>query len=135
MAANASTRVTGAPRTRVGTRAAGAERGEAGFGREAAGRGGDFDQLRAQPAQGFRAGGVDARGVQEVPKDRMPEGIEVGTALQAQGGQRLVVKAIQADTVTVDMNHPLAGKSLNFEVTLLGLSEPPTLEKVQRKGQ
>ena len=38
----------------------------------------------------------------------MPEGVEVGTQLQA-GQQQVTVTAIDGDEVTVDFNHQLAG--------------------------
>ncbi len=45
--------------------------------------------------------------------------------LQAQGqdGQllRLVVTAVNAEVVTVDGNHPLAGQALNFDIELVDI--------------
>jgi FKBP-type peptidyl-prolyl cis-trans isomerase 2 len=61
----------------------------------------------------------------EVDKTQFPEGLnpEVGQQLQTQDnqGQPLIVSvaAIEGDKVTLDANHPLAGKDLNFEIELV----------------
>jgi FKBP-type peptidyl-prolyl cis-trans isomerase SlyD len=65
----------------------------------------------------------------EVPKDAIPkEGLKVGTALMARSGsgetRPVIVKEIKDSTVVLDLNHPLAGKTLFFDVKVLGV-EPP----------
>lgn len=60
--------------------------------------------------------------VEAVPKDAF-EGadIEVGMRFEAQtsdGPISVVITGIEGDHVTVDGNHPLAGKSLSFSVTI-----------------
>lgn len=48
--------------------------------------------------------------------------------MQAPTGQHIPAKvqAITKDAIILDLNHPLAGKELNFEITLLNISaEPP----------
>ena len=63
--------------------------------------------------------------IQEVPKNALPDDIQpsVGMPLQARGpeGQavKLVVTAVTEESITVDANHPLAGKALNFDVELV----------------
>jgi peptidylprolyl isomerase len=63
--------------------------------------------------------------VQEVPKSSLPEDIdpEVGMRLQAStpNGQvmQLVVTEVREEAITVDGNHPLAGKALNFDIELV----------------
>ena len=39
------------------------------------------------------------------------------------GEQVVTVTKVELETVTVDANHPLAGKMLNFDVTILGVRE------------
>ncbi|HKK29733.1 MAG TPA: peptidylprolyl isomerase [Alphaproteobacteria bacterium] len=62
--------------------------------------------------------------VHEVPRAEIPEDIplQIGSMLSASDGQgnqmRLTVVDADEETVTLDANHPLAGKSLNFELTL-----------------
>jgi peptidylprolyl isomerase len=52
--------------------------------------------------------------------------LQAGTILQMQapdGGVTLVaVKALNDETVTLDANHPLAGKDLTFEINLLEIA-------------
>ena len=60
--------------------------------------------------------------VQEVPIDKMPGDVEVGTQLFSQtdmGPVNFVVKEIKEMTVVLDANHPLAGKNLIFDLEVL----------------
>jgi FKBP-type peptidyl-prolyl cis-trans isomerase SlyD len=71
-------------------------------------------------------GQIDPRAFQEVPKDKLPpEALKVGTVLTAQGpqGQGVPVRVheIKATTVIMDFNHPLAGKTLSFDVRITGI--------------
>ena len=62
---------------------------------------------------------------QDVPREQIPAEIplEPGLQLQMQTPQGQVVPvtvvAVGEDTVTLDANHPLAGKDLPFEVTMV----------------
>lgn len=61
----------------------------------------------------------------KITKDKFPENInpEVGQQLSMQGGQGqpipVVVTDIEGEEVTLDANHPLAGKDLVFEIELV----------------
>ncbi len=61
----------------------------------------------------------------DVARTQLPSGMEpaVGMPLQLQtndGEQRVVrVAEVTDDKVTLDMNHPLAGQALNFELELV----------------
>jgi len=65
--------------------------------------------------------------IQEVPRSALPDDLEPaeGMGLQAQGpdGQvlNLVVTGVQEESITVDGNHPLAGKALNFDIELVSI--------------
>lgn len=65
--------------------------------------------------------------VQELPKTALPPDLEpeAGMALQAQGqdGQpiHLTVTEVGEETITVDANHPLAGKDLSFDIELVAI--------------
>lgn len=69
----------------------------------------------------------NAQMVQDVPRSALPEDLapKVGMGLQAQGpdGQvaNLVVTAVADESITVDGNHPLAGKALNFDIELVSI--------------
>jgi peptidylprolyl isomerase len=62
---------------------------------------------------------------QAIPREGIPEDIplEVGTTLQMQtpDGQAMPVVVVELDeaTVTLDANHPLAGKDLQFDIELM----------------
>ena len=58
-----------------------------------------------------------------VPKEQVPEGVKAGEFLQAMGPNgepvNVIVTEVTDETVTVDANHPLAGKDLIFELELV----------------
>ncbi len=63
----------------------------------------------------------------EVPLSKMPKDVEIkpGSLLQGKdsSGKVFPVKVIEVkkDTVVVDHNHPMAGKTLNFHVKILAI--------------
>lgn len=64
--------------------------------------------------------------VQQVPREAFQgvDEIEPGMQFQAQtpqGGMTVTVTAVDATTVTVDGNHPLAGKNLFFAVEIVSI--------------
>jgi len=71
---------------------------------------------------------IDAQ-VVEFPKDQFPEDVElkIGTALQLvnDAGHAMPVKIVEVldDTVKLDANHPLAGKTLCFDMELIEICE------------
>jgi len=90
-------------------------------------------QVVVAPAEGY--GEHDPRGLQEVQKEAFgPELPEVGDELMARGPQGetvpFVVKEIRAETVLVDLNHPLAGRTLHFDVTVREV-RPATAEELE----
>jgi FKBP-type peptidyl-prolyl cis-trans isomerase SlyD len=93
---------------------------------------GDRLQVRVAPADGY--GEYDRELVQQVPR-RALKGIgdvRVGLRLQAQtaqGARAFTITGVNGDMVTLDGNHPLAGKSLNFEVEIAGM-RPATEEEL-----
>jgi len=68
-------------------------------------------------------GPVDPRAFQEIAKEKLPpDALKVGTVLTAHGpaGQSVPVRVheIKETTVIMDFNHPLAGKTLTFDVKI-----------------
>ncbi len=63
--------------------------------------------------------------MQQVPRDKLPQDQEpkVGMMLgvRAPDGMQFpaTITAVTADSVTLDLNHPMAGKALNFELELV----------------
>lgn len=72
-------------------------------------------------------GDYQPQGRQDVPRAQIPEHIPLdpGTMLQMQtpDGQAMPVMVVEAtdDTVTLDANHPLAGKDLTFAVEIVSI--------------
>jgi len=66
--------------------------------------------------------------VQEVPKNALPEDLEptAGMSLQARGQDgrvlNLTVTHVGDEAITVDGNHPLAGRDLNFDIELVEIA-------------
>jgi FKBP-type peptidyl-prolyl cis-trans isomerase 2 len=63
----------------------------------------------------------------KVPLDKMPGSVEVGQTLEADGddGQSLQVTVVEIneDHVLIDGNHPLAGKSLIFDIEVISIQK------------
>jgi peptidylprolyl isomerase len=80
-------------------------------------------RIEAEHAYGERS----AQMIQEVPKSALPDDLEPqeGMGLQARGQDgrviNLTVTEVSDDTITVDGNHPLAGKPLNFDIELVSI--------------
>ena len=62
----------------------------------------------------------------KVPRDKFPPNIEVGGRLVLKGpdGQHIpaVVNEVNDSEVTIDLNHPLAGKNLTFKIKVVGIN-------------
>jgi FKBP-type peptidyl-prolyl cis-trans isomerase SlyD len=88
---------------------------------------GDSLTVAVTAAEGY--GEVQKELIQEVPKEAFQgiDTIEVGMQFEAQTGQGgtvpVTVVAVTDELVTVDGNHPLAGKNLNFDVTIEDVGE------------
>ena len=79
-------------------------------------------KIPAKEAYGER----DERMVVSVPRDKFPPEIEAGGRLVMKGPQRqslnAVVSEVKQDVVIIDLNHPLAGKELNFKVKVVAVN-------------
>jgi peptidylprolyl isomerase len=84
---------------------------------------GEKREIRIEPEDAY--GQPSDELVVEVARTQLPDDIEpaVGMPLQVQtsGGEQRVVRVseVSNETVTLDMNHPLAGRALNFELELV----------------
>ena len=85
---------------------------------------GDAKSVTVEPEHAY--GDPDDRLVQVVERTRIPADInlDVGDVLQASDSagnpMRLTVVEFDDDSVTLDANHPLAGKALTFDLQLVG---------------
>jgi FKBP-type peptidyl-prolyl cis-trans isomerase 2 len=74
-------------------------------------------------------GPVDPAAFREMPREKIPaDGLKVGTQLMVKTaeGQSFAVRVheVKDKTVVLDMNHPLAGKALSFEIKILSIEQP-----------
>ena len=85
------------------------------------------------PAEGY--GEHDPRGIQEVPRSAFPPDFDPkpGMELTAEGPRGepvpFVVREVKLESVTIDLNHPLAGKTLHFDVTVREVREATEEER------
>jgi FKBP-type peptidyl-prolyl cis-trans isomerase SlyD len=87
---------------------------------------GDTVAVSVAPADGY--GKHDAALIQRVPKRSLQGSGEIKKGMQFQGqtpdGMRLfTVTAVVGDMITLDGNHPLADKTLHFDVDIVSVRE------------
>jgi len=86
---------------------------------------GDNKTVTIEPDQGY--GTVKQDAFKEVPKKNFPEDFkfEVGSVIELQspdgGVFPGVISAIKEEAVVVNFNHPLAGKTLVFDISIVGI--------------
>ena len=96
----------------------------------------EISQMEAGEKKTFTLGIYDAYGeyldhlVEAVPVEYVPlKNVEAGMRVQMTGenGEKIpvTIKDITSKEIIFDMNHPLAGKELTFEVEILSVEEPP----------
>jgi FKBP-type peptidyl-prolyl cis-trans isomerase SlyD len=84
---------------------------------------GEKKSFSVSPAEGF--GLEDPKAIKNVPKKQIPPDIKpkAGMLLDTQGknGQRVPVRVVEVkkDVVVINFNHPLAGKTLNYDIEVL----------------
>ena len=87
---------------------------------------GDSKELTIAPADAY--GDIDPSAIVEIPKSQLPSDIapEVGMTLRGVSqegvGFQARVKELKGDNVVLDLNHPLAGKTLNFKVKVINIA-------------
>ncbi len=87
---------------------------------------GDSKQVTIKPEDGY--GPVDQKAIMEVSKEQISQdALKVGAQLQVQNADGQVIHAlvveIKVQTVVLDFNHPLAGKTLHFDVKIVDIQE------------
>lgn len=84
------------------------------------------------PEEGY--GPVNENLFQEIPRSQFPDDCELepGMSFHAQGPHGPIMLSVKEvndnDTVTVDLNHPLAGKELHFDVKVVEVREATAQE-------
>ncbi len=86
---------------------------------------GDNKRVTVTPAEAY--GEIDPDNIIDVPRSEFPTEIplEPGTELEVKNADGEILSAtindVSTDTVKLDFNHPLAGKELSFDVTIIDL--------------
>ena len=83
---------------------------------------GDKLEVSIPPEEGYGDWDEDLVEVVGVEDFDDPEELEIGTQFETmteEGTRLATVIDIEGDEITVDLNHPLAGMTLNFDVTVL----------------
>ena len=87
---------------------------------------GDSKEVTVAPEDGY--GKVDPSDFVEVPKAQLPKDVAptVGMVLRGVNPDgksfRATVSQVKNDTVVLDLNHPLAGKTLTFKVKIIDIA-------------
>jgi peptidylprolyl isomerase len=76
--------------------------------------------IEIKPAEAY--GDYDDKMIFTVPLKNLPKGVKKGEHLVNPQGMPVEVKDIQGENAVLDGNHPLAGKTLIFEVELVKVS-------------
>ncbi|HEX9264068.1 MAG TPA: peptidylprolyl isomerase, partial [Candidatus Binatia bacterium] len=84
--------------------------------------------VTVKPEDGF--GKINPNAVQEVPKEKLPpNALKVGAVLAAKSPEGMIVpmtvREIKEKTVVMDMNHPMAGKTLVFDIKVVDIQPAP----------
>lgn len=87
---------------------------------------GDAKEVTVSPEEGY--GPVDPNAVVEIPREQLPPTVtpEAGMTLSGVDPEghpfRARIKEMHDTTVTLDLNHPLAGKTLLFKVKIVSIA-------------
>ena len=98
---------------------------------------GDSANITVEPDDAYGPAREDLLHI--VPRSQFPADVDIkpGIRLQAQspnGPIIIAVKTVEEDTVTVDLNHPLAGQRLHFDVRVVEVREPSAQELANVAG-
>lgn len=86
---------------------------------------GDHKVVSIPPEKGY--GERLDKAIQQVSRDMFKNMGEPKVGMVVSGGEQsgqpfqAMITAVDKKTVTLDLNHPLAGKTLNFDVTVVGI--------------
>jgi len=88
-------------------------------------RAGDQRTAEVEPAKGYGERQADA--VQEVPRTafKNPERLKVDDVVTGQAGDQPIrarIAEVKPEAFVIDLNHPLAGKTLHFSVEIVEVS-------------
>ena len=88
---------------------------------------GESKKVIVEPLEGY--GEMDEEAYADVPRSEFPDDMPlqpgVGMQLTTPDGQPMYarIESVEGETVTLNMNHPLAGAELHFDVKVVGLRD------------
>ncbi|NCN86535.1 peptidylprolyl isomerase [archaeon] len=86
---------------------------------------GEEKEVTLNPSEAY--GEINPEYVQEVPKDKFPpeakEGMMIGLPMPDGYQIPATITKIGDETVTLDLNHPMAGKTLIFKIKVISFEE------------
>ena len=90
---------------------------------------GESKHVIVKPEDGY--GNIRDDAIREVPRDKIPKELhKAGAQIQGRTAKGrvipLTVKEVKDKTIVLDYNHPLAGKTLYFDVKIVDIKEPTT---------
>jgi len=88
---------------------------------------GESKQVIVKPEDGY--GKIRDDAIREVPKEKIPkEAHKAGEQIQGRTARGkvipLTIKEVKDKTIVLDYNHPLAGKTLYFDVKIVDIKDP-----------
>ena len=97
---------------------------------------GDERHVIVRPEDAY--GKINPNAVQEVPKEKIPaNALRVGSVLSARSPTGTVVamtvRQINENTVLMDLNHPMAGKTLVFDIKVLDIDPAQSSQSASPK--
>lgn len=98
-----------------------------------------LDGMKAGQKRRIEVAAQDAYGAyntklkQSVDKDKLPKDVKVGDILQASDNRLVKVLEVNDKKVLIDLNHPLAGKTLTFDVTILKVEKGEAADSTEKK--
>jgi FKBP-type peptidyl-prolyl cis-trans isomerase SlyD len=95
---------------------------------------GDHERVVVKPDEGY--GERDPDAILTVPAESIPADVRLEPGMNVVGETpdgvvRLTVREVKDDEVIVDANHPLAGKTLHFDVDIIDVHEASEDELAQ----
>jgi len=97
---------------------------------------GDEKEFKLEPSEAY--GDYNKEMIKDVPRDQLPkEELKPGMMLlmQLPDGNQMPAKIadVGKESVSLDLNHPLAGKVLNFKIKVVNISQAEAKEKTEEK--
>lgn len=94
---------------------------------------GDQVKVDVPPQEAY--GHHDPEGIQQVPRAAFPEDIELQAGMQFEAHNEageampIWISEVAGETIMVDFNHPLAGETLHFDVTIADIRDATAEER------